>query len=286
MSAKPKIYLYLVHEETGQKYPVSDEVVIGRNAGEICFPDDAKMSSQHCRIITTPQGLGIHDMASANGTYLDGVKLQKEKMYALKPGSKLTVADQSFKTLEPSTVKKVKPRKRRSKKRRQESDFTGWLASVFLLAAIGFVGYSFVFPADKSSVEFTGKITTPFEMVEKDVKAAMNEYAELGRNHAAKKISDKDLSDGIRTKLIPKLEAAQAKMTVIKPTSEYERRKLAANKTLLSALLKQVDVIALSAATHDEKLAPEIARLSAIAEEANHELEKVEASREPARYDY
>jgi pSer/pThr/pTyr-binding forkhead associated (FHA) protein len=286
MSAKPKIYLYLVHEETGQKYPVSDEVVIGRNAGEICFPDDVKMSSQHCRIVKTPQGLGIHDMASSNGTYLDGVKLQKDKMYSLKAGSKLTVADQSFKTLEASTVKKVKPRKRRGKKRRQESDFTGWLASAFLLAAIGFVGYSFVFPADKPAVEFTGKITTPFEMVEKDVKAAMNEYAELGRNHTAKKISDKDLSEGIRTKLIPKLEAAQAKMTVIKPTSEYERRKLAANKVLLTALLKQVDVIALSAATHDKKLAPEIARLSAIAEEANRELEKVEASREPARYDY
>lgn len=285
MSAKPKIFLYLVHEETGQKYPVSDEVVIGRNAGEICFPDDGKMSSQHCRIVKTPQGLGIHDLNSANGTILDGIRLQNEKMYALKPGSKLVVANQSFKTIEASSAKKMRPQSRRRRKK-QEPDYTGYIAAVFLLAAIAFVAYSFIYPSGKSVADFNGKITTPFEMVEREVKAAMNEYAELGRDNAAKKIADKDLSEGIRKKLIPKLESAQAKMSVIKPASEYERRKLAANKQLLTALLNQAEVIALSAATNDDKLAPEISRLGAIAEQAKRNLEKVEADRAPARYDY
>lgn len=262
-------------------------MVIGRNAGEICFPDDVKMSSQHCRIVKTPQGLGIHDLNSGNGTILDGVRLQNEKMYALKAGSRLVVANQTFKTIEASSAKKVRPRKNnRRRKRRQEKDFTGWIAAAFLLAAGVFVAYSFFYPTGNQIAEFTGKITTPFEMVEKEVKAAMNEYADLGRDHVAKKITDKDLSEGIRKKLIPKLESAQAKMTVIKPTSEYERRKLAANKQLLTALLKQAEVIALSAATKDEKLAPEIARLGAIAEQAKRNLEKVEADRAPARYDY
>ncbi len=285
MSAKPKVYLYLVHQETGQRYPVGEEVVIGRNAGDICFPNDIKMSGQHCRIVKTAHGPGLHDLESANGTWLDGVKLNPKKMYTLKPGATLTVANQIFKTLAPSIAKKVKPKRRKAKKQKGP-DLVNWCVGVLAVCMLAFVAYTYINPAPQKTGEFTGQIQTPFEMVEKEMKAALNEYADLGRDHTAKRISDKDLSDGIRNNLIPKLTAAQAKLSILKPQNEFEKRKIAANDKLLTALLKQVGVIALFAVTQDQKLTPEMARLGSLAEQANRDLEKVEASRAPARYDY
>src|SRR5262245_36411529 len=111
MSVKPQGNLYLVHQETSQRYPVKGDIVIGRTSGDIVFPDDKRLSSQHCRVMQTPQGWAIHDLKSASGTFLDGAQLEAGKVYALKPGSVVTVGAQTFQLIEASIVRKSKPGK-------------------------------------------------------------------------------------------------------------------------------------------------------------------------------
>src|SRR4051812_13324492 len=92
MGAAPRVKFYLVHSETGQRYPVgSDDVVIGRTSGDLLFPEDTKLSNQHCRIVMTASGLGVHDLGSANGTTVDGQRLAPDKIYTFKTGSQLTI---------------------------------------------------------------------------------------------------------------------------------------------------------------------------------------------------
>ena len=86
------VRFYLVQLETGQRYPVvNDDLVIGRTNGDILLGDDTAVSTQHCRILKTPEGLGIHDLGSATGTLVNGIRLEEEKVYALKTGSVVTI---------------------------------------------------------------------------------------------------------------------------------------------------------------------------------------------------
>ncbi len=285
MSARPKISHYLVHEETGQRYPVLEEVVIGRSSGDIIFGDDAKLSSQHCRVMRTPQGLGVHDMGSSNGTYVDGIRLNTEKVYVFKSGSLLTAGNQAFK-LQEATVSRRKPvsRKKRAKKK------ANW-DSLSILAGIGFVAAALFFThiflgTKRTVVEVKVDMLSPFQLVEKEMKAAFADYKELGRAHAAGELSEKGKATSIRKFLLPRLTAVHEKLGVIKPSGEFETRKLAVNKKLVKALIDQVNAMALFAETKSPKYSKEIERFSAAAAAANEESQNLENSRQPSNYDY
>lgn len=52
-------------------YPIQDDGIgIGREDGDITFPDDGYVSGSHCRIIGDDDGVWLEDLGSSNGTYM------------------------------------------------------------------------------------------------------------------------------------------------------------------------------------------------------------------------
>jgi pSer/pThr/pTyr-binding forkhead associated (FHA) protein len=68
-----------------------NEVALGREEGEIVFPDDAFMSRRHAMVRWDGQRITLQDLGSSNGTFvrLTGVA-------ALRPGDHLRMGDQLF----------------------------------------------------------------------------------------------------------------------------------------------------------------------------------------------
>ena len=52
-------------------YPIQEEGIgIGREDGDITFPEDGYVSGSHCRIIGDDDGVWLEDLGSSNGTYM------------------------------------------------------------------------------------------------------------------------------------------------------------------------------------------------------------------------
>jgi hypothetical protein len=51
-------------------YPIDEaEVILGREVGQVQFPDDACISRRHCRIVTDTSCVHLEDIGSVHGTY-------------------------------------------------------------------------------------------------------------------------------------------------------------------------------------------------------------------------
>ncbi len=73
-------------------FPIKDDgVSIGRDSGDITFPDDGYVSGNHCRIIGDDEGVFLEDLGSSNGTY---VRARKDQSVPL--GSLILVGQQLF----------------------------------------------------------------------------------------------------------------------------------------------------------------------------------------------
>jgi pSer/pThr/pTyr-binding forkhead associated (FHA) protein len=66
-----RIALVIGREETGNAYPVPESGVhLGRERGDILFPEDGYVSGLHCRLSWDGQKLFLTDLGSSNGTFL------------------------------------------------------------------------------------------------------------------------------------------------------------------------------------------------------------------------
>jgi pSer/pThr/pTyr-binding forkhead associated (FHA) protein len=45
-------------------------ILIGRESGDITFPDDGYVSGRHCRVFGDDNGVYLEDLDSSNGTYI------------------------------------------------------------------------------------------------------------------------------------------------------------------------------------------------------------------------
>ncbi|MDP9169336.1 MAG: GAF domain-containing protein, partial [Acidobacteriota bacterium] len=65
-----------------------ERITLGRSGtAELCFADDHGLSRQHLAIEHSAEGWFLHDLASKNGTILNGVKLEGSAL--LKPGDRI-----------------------------------------------------------------------------------------------------------------------------------------------------------------------------------------------------
>ncbi|MBW1871542.1 MAG: FHA domain-containing protein, partial [Deltaproteobacteria bacterium] len=74
-SPPPKVWARLVQVLEGGKIGeihllTQAEVIIGREDGEIRFPEDGFISSRHCLLRNKDGDCFIRDLGSSNGTYL------------------------------------------------------------------------------------------------------------------------------------------------------------------------------------------------------------------------
>lgn len=279
--SRPKILLYLVHSETGQRYPIShDEVIVGRSSGDVVFPQDTKMSSAHFRLFLNGKNINVQDLNSANGTFVDSLRLKPEQAYPLGSGMTLIAGHQEFKAQAPSRAKPVKRKPR--KKKRGGFDFQLLLAVMMMIGA-GYIFSNFFRNLQKPSdiVEVHSPIQSPFELVQKEMKEGFNIYRELGADREAGRIKDKETAQKLRKELIPAFTALQAKLAVLRPASEHERRKIDAHKNLVTALLTQVSAMASFIETKNPKYNEQMEKISHDLEAINAEVQKLN-QRQPA----
>jgi putative nucleotidyltransferase with HDIG domain len=72
----------------GQKHTFRSQLTIGRRSDNTIRLIDAKVSRNHAKILETDEGFLIEDMASSNGTFVNGENIESR---LLKPGDTITI---------------------------------------------------------------------------------------------------------------------------------------------------------------------------------------------------
>ena len=66
-------------------------VEIGRENGDITFPDDGYVSGSHCRVYGDEEGVFLEDLGSSNGTYM---RVRRGQL--IRPGTMILIGQQLF----------------------------------------------------------------------------------------------------------------------------------------------------------------------------------------------
>ena len=87
-----RIALVVGREETGNAFPIPEAGVhLGRERGDILFPEDGYVSGLHCRLSWEANKLWLTDLGSSNGTF---VRIREET--DIRSGDVLLMGQQLF----------------------------------------------------------------------------------------------------------------------------------------------------------------------------------------------
>ena len=75
--------------DRGRAFTLSSTLTIGREECDIVLEGDSFISSRHARIEIRPDGAWLVDLASTNGTYLNGTRISEDRM--LRKGDRIQV---------------------------------------------------------------------------------------------------------------------------------------------------------------------------------------------------
>ncbi len=79
--------------DAGKRYPISSELVVGREAADVTIPDP-EVSRRHATIRPTNGALEIRDLGSENGTRVNGARIQAPTI--LKAGDTISIGRTEF----------------------------------------------------------------------------------------------------------------------------------------------------------------------------------------------
>lgn len=94
---------YLVRRSTGEKFVINRNIFkLGKDAAYVdCLIDNnPAISRNHADIVRKQDGFYVRDKGSLNHTFVDGRKLEAEKLIKLESGSLLQLADEVFEFIE------------------------------------------------------------------------------------------------------------------------------------------------------------------------------------------
>ena len=73
---EPRVFMISQGSQAGLSASLADGVImIGRSADCQLILDDDYVSTRHARVVTTPNGIYVEDLASTNGTYVNGQRI-------------------------------------------------------------------------------------------------------------------------------------------------------------------------------------------------------------------
>lgn len=92
---------YLLVPETGAKLPIDENgIVIGRSSSRTDYAiSNSKISRVHAKVYKKGNKYMVHDYDSANGTFIDGLRVRENNDREISPGSKLVLANSEFKLI-------------------------------------------------------------------------------------------------------------------------------------------------------------------------------------------
>jgi hypothetical protein len=73
--APTELFVVEPADQAGRRYPLGDEITVGRAAGCQVTVDDTYVSQLHARVFTREGQLFVEDLGSTNGTYLNRAKV-------------------------------------------------------------------------------------------------------------------------------------------------------------------------------------------------------------------
>jgi pSer/pThr/pTyr-binding forkhead associated (FHA) protein len=77
-------------QHRGASFTLSNSLTLGRvDDNDIALDDDTFMSSHHARIEVRPEGVWVVDLASTNGTFVNGQRVTGDR--SLRKGDRLQV---------------------------------------------------------------------------------------------------------------------------------------------------------------------------------------------------
>lgn len=283
MGSPPRIRFYLVHQETGQRYPLCDhEVVIGRTSGEIVFQTDPRLSPQHCLVDPRPAGVNVRDLGSAFGTQIDAKVLDPGKVYPLLPGNVLIAGQQVFKLHEASVPKRIQSRTRTRKpnsgKPRTAKRFEWHYLLMIALAVLAVFVVLKETPLHRIFLRARARLSLPpaarssnpdpYARMEQEIQSVIENYIHFHRHYDARAISGREATLRLRQHLIPAFKGALKQLSSLPPRDEWEKQKMEIIHKLLQAHKAQAESLAQLAETRDPKYAVEFEALR----ERIHEL--------------
>ncbi|HEX8953383.1 MAG TPA: FHA domain-containing protein, partial [Polyangia bacterium] len=87
-----RLALIVGRDQDGSAFPLfGDSVTLGRERGDILFPEDGYVSGQHARVTMRDGRFYLEDLNSSNGTF---VRVRGER--AIKPGAAILMGQQLF----------------------------------------------------------------------------------------------------------------------------------------------------------------------------------------------
>ncbi len=273
MITKKYFDLFLMHLETGQRYPLSgNEVIIGRETGQIIYRDDAKLSQKHCVLEASKNGVTVRDLNSINGTWIDEKRLEPGRSYHLKHGSILRIGEQSLKLQNAVEVRKNLIRRRKRKK--DNSEFTFTLATLSLL--VGFIAIIYFWQKTiKDRPSEPQVIVSPYQKLEVEVESVLADYRQMALVFREEKENPSALVEKIRLQLLPTLIGVSSKLEIVEPSSEFERRRLDLTRRLLKSLVGQLNAYTILTKTKQRKFAIEMEKYALEAEKINNQLQSL-----------
>jgi hypothetical protein len=91
----PAAYLVLlIKGKVSQSFPLREEIQLGRERGNAVVVADQKVSRQHARLTPIDNTFIVTDLGSANGTYVNGVKINQPTR--LQNNDRLGIGDTTF----------------------------------------------------------------------------------------------------------------------------------------------------------------------------------------------
>ncbi|QDU81597.1 FHA domain protein [Polystyrenella longa] len=83
-------------EAPSKRFAVSRNTLIGRsNSCDLRIESD-DVSRRHCFLLVTDRGVWVRDLASSNGTQVEGLSVQTGEDFQLNPGSRVSVGPVEF----------------------------------------------------------------------------------------------------------------------------------------------------------------------------------------------
>jgi hypothetical protein len=91
----PTAYLVLlIKGKVSQSFPLREEIQLGRERGNTVVVADQKVSRHHARLTPVDNTFIVTDLGSANGTYVNGVKINQPTR--LRNNDRLGIGDTTF----------------------------------------------------------------------------------------------------------------------------------------------------------------------------------------------